>query len=227
MPAKKPPLRLSQKAKRTYRNNRPRKLRHPHIDTNNQKIFFFTKPTKQNNQPNKMNKSTLKIAAFTIIALACGINKVSAQASATASASANIVTPITITKNVDMNFGNVAVQALTGGTVVMDTVGARTPTAGVTLPAVAGTVAAAEFTIAGQASYTYAITLPASVTIYDAGSAHNMVVDNFTSNPTSTGALSTGGTETLQVGATLNVGAGQAAGAYTSSTPFTVTVNYN
>lgn len=174
-----------------------------------------------------MKNATIKIAAIALVALSFGINKANAQASATASASANIVTPISITKNVDMNFGNIAVQAGTGGTAVLAPAGTRTNTLGVTLPNVNGTVTAADFTINGQASYTYAITLPTSVTIYDAGSAHNMVVNTFTSSPSATGTLSAGGSQTLTVGATLNVGAGQAAGAYTSSTPFTVTVNYN
>jgi hypothetical protein len=174
-----------------------------------------------------MNKTTLKLAALALVALVTGINKASAQSSATASASANIVTPITITKNVDMDFGNVAVQASTGGTVVLDPASARTATSGVTLPAVTGTVTAADFTVNGQANYTYAITLPTSVTIYDAGNAHNMVVNTFTSTPATTGTLSSSGSETLTVGATLNVSAGQASGAYTSSSPFTVTVNYN
>ncbi len=53
-----------------------------------------------------------------------------------------------------------------------------------------------------------------------------MTVDTWTSSPTPTGTL-TGGTETLTVGATLNVGASQAAGTYISGTPFDVTVNYN
>jgi len=65
-----------------------------------------------------------------------------AQATATATASATIVTPITINKDVDLNFGNVAVSAITGGTVVMAPAGTRTATSGVTLPAVAGTPAA-------------------------------------------------------------------------------------
>lgn len=173
-----------------------------------------------------MNKSILKIAALSFVAIVCGINKASAQASATATASANIVTPITITKTVDMNFGNVAVHAVNAGTVALSTSGGRTAGGGVTLPAVAGTVAAAEFTVQGTANYTYAITLPASCTISD-GNSHNMTVNSFTSSPSATGTLSSSGSQTLSIGATLNVTGGQAAGAYTSSTPFTVTVNYN
>ena len=171
-----------------------------------------------------MNKTTLRISACALFLLAFG-TKASAQASATATSTATIVTPITITKTADMNFGNVAVQTATGGTVVMTPAAVRSATSGVTLPGTSGTVAAASFTVNGQASYTYAITLPSSVTLTDAAS-HSMTVDNFTSTPSATGTL-TGGTETLNVGATLNVTAAQAAGVYTSSTPFTVTVNYN
>ena len=174
-----------------------------------------------------MNKSIIKIAAIALFAVVCGINNASAQSSATASASATIVTPISITKNVDMDFGNAAVQTATGGTVVLDPAGSRTATSGVTLPAVTGTVTAADFTVNGQGNYTYAITLPTTLTISDAGNAHNMTVNTFTSTPAATGTLSSGGSQTLTVGATLNVGAGQASGTYTSASPFTVTVNYN
>ena len=167
---------------------------------------------------------SLVIAAIAIVSA----NSSFAQATATASASATIITPITIVKNTNMNFGNVAVSASLAGTVVMDPAGVRTTggAGGVTLPATAGTVAAANFTVSGQGSYTYAITLPSSCTITDAGS-HTMTVDGFTSTPSATGTLSSGGTQTLTVGATLNVAAGQAAGTYTNATGVPVTVNYN
>jgi hypothetical protein len=148
-----------------------------------------------------------------------------AQESATATATATIVTPISITKNTDMNFGNVAVQSTNGGTVVMTPASVRSATGGVTLPTTAGTVTAASFTVNGTAGYTYTITLPSSpLTITNAG--NTMTVTNFTSSPSGTGTL-TGGTQTLNVGATLNVAAAQPAGVYISGTPFTVTVNYN
>ncbi|HTL06956.1 MAG TPA: DUF4402 domain-containing protein [Chitinophagaceae bacterium] len=147
------------------------------------------------------------------------------QATATATATATIVTPISITKNVDMNFGNVAVQTGTGGTVVLTPAGARSITGGVTLPVVNGTVTAASFTVDGQGTYTYAITLPSTDLTISSGS-NSMIVNTFTSTPSATGAL-TAGTQTLNVGATLNVSAAQAAGVYVSGTPFNVTVNYN
>lgn len=146
------------------------------------------------------------------------------QVTATANASATIITPIAIIKTADMNFGNIAVNASLG-TVILTPAGGRSVTGGVTLPASAGTVAAAAFTVSGATDYIFSITLPSGpLTITDG--TNNMTVSGFTSTPTPTGTL-TGGSVTLSVGATLNVGADQVAGVYTSDTPFDVTVNYN
>ncbi len=149
-----------------------------------------------------------------------------AQETASATATATIVTPISITKDVDMNFGNVAVQSTNGGTLVLSPAGVRTTTGAVTLPTNAGTVTAASFTVNGEGAYTYAITLPSGdLTITNANS-DVMTVNTFTSTPSATGAL-TAGTQTLTVGATLHVSTAQASGTYVSATPFDVTVNYN
>ena len=147
------------------------------------------------------------------------------QASATATATATIVTPISIANAGDMNFGNVAVSA-TAGTVILAPGGTRTITGGVTLPATPGTVSAALFTVSGTPAYTYAITLPSTATTVTSG-GNTMTVTAFTSNPDATGTLDGTGSQTLQVGATLNVGISQPSGTYVSGTPFTVTVNYN
>ncbi len=151
-----------------------------------------------------------------------------AQSSATAAAGANIITPIAITKVTDMNFGNVAVSASNGGTVILSTSSNRTTggAGGTTLPATSGTVGAAEFSISGQPGYTFVITLPSSCTITD-GSGHTMTVNSFTSNPSSTGTLSSGGTQNLKVSATMLVAAAQPSGTYTNSSGVPVTVNYN
>jgi hypothetical protein len=150
--------------------------------------------------------------------------------SATATAAATIVTPIAITKTIDMNFGNVASSGALG-TVVLAPGSTRTVFGGVTLPAIIGTVTAASFDVTGQGNLTYSITLPAGNTTITSG-ANSMIVNTWTSSPTPSGTLSAGGTQTITVGATLNVAANQAAGAYSSqnaggSGPFTVTVNYN
>ena len=148
-----------------------------------------------------------------------------AQATATATATATIVSPISIIKNTDMSFGNIAVQAATGGTVVLAPAGTRTSTSGVTLPATTGTVTAAAFTVNGTGTYTYAITLPSTATLTRASGSETMIASSFTSNPSGTGALSSG-TQDIAVGATLTVAASQVSGVYTSGN-FNVTVNYN
>jgi hypothetical protein len=159
------------------------------------------------------------------LTLACLATTVRAQETASATATATIVTPISIVKDVDMNFGNVAVQSTTGGTVVLAPAGTRTRTGGVTLPTTGGTVTAASFTVSGTSGYSYAITLPSTALTITSG-ANTMTVTTFTSDPSGTGTL-TGGEQVVNVGATLNVAAGQPAGTYVSATPFDVTVNYN
>lgn len=148
-----------------------------------------------------------------------------AQVTAIANSAATIVTPISISKTADMNFGNIAVSTALG-TVVLAPAGSRSSTGGVTLPANAGTVTAAAFTVYATSAYTFTITLPSSALIIDDNNGNTMTVSAFTSNPTPTGTLS-GGSITLSIGATLNVGGSQSAGTYTSDTPFDVTVNYN
>src|SRR5476651_2008266 len=91
----------------------------------------------------KMN--TISKVLATVTAIIAFSTSSFAQATATASATATIITPISIVKNVDMNFGNVAVSASLAGTVVLNPAGTRTTggAGGVTLPSTIGTVAGA------------------------------------------------------------------------------------
>lgn len=168
--------------------------------------------------------NTKKLFASAILIIGFGAASY-AQSTATATATATVVNPISIAWVADMSFGNIAVQSGTGGTVVLAPDGTRTKTSGVTLPASAGTVSAAAFTVTGSGSSTYIITLPASVTLTRSGGSETMTASSFTSNPSGTGTLASG-TQNIAVGATLTVVAAQAAGVYTSGN-FDVTVNYN
>jgi hypothetical protein len=165
-----------------------------------------------------------------VAALLVSGNEVFAQGqsyTATASATATIVTPIQITNVLDMNFGNIAVGNA-AGTVLLSPAGGRTPSGGVTLPATTGTVSSATFNVTGEANYTYVITLPTGTFTLNGPSSNTMTIGTFTSTTTSgTATLSSGGTDGISVGATLSVGASQATGVYTSATEFPVTVNYN
>lgn len=175
-----------------------------------------------------MKTNLLSVAA--IFALALFSNKMSAQATASATATATIVSPITITNAGNMNFGIIAKG--TGGTVVLTPAGVRTAT-GTTLQT-GGTTSAASFTVGGQGTYTYGVTLPSTaytITNTTAGT-ETMTLTAFSSNPSGTagvisGAITANGTQTLLVGATLNVNSTQASGVYTNATGFPVTVNYN
>jgi len=159
----------------------------------------------------------------TILMMVLFASSVNAQVTGTATGTASVITPISISKTVDMNFGNIAVSSALG-TVVLATDNTRTKSGGVTLPVVGGTVTAAQFTVNGLGTSSFSITLPSTYTI--TSGANTMSIDAFTSTPSGSGIL-VGGTQTVKVGATLHVGASQVAGAYTNGTGFPVIVNYN
>ncbi|MDP3399314.1 MAG: DUF4402 domain-containing protein [Bacteroidales bacterium] len=169
-------------------------------------------------------KTTFKILA--VLVAIVGFSAASYGQSATATASTTIIAPLTITKSTDMKFGDVAVGASSGGTVVLSPDGTRSATGTVHFsPSNTGDISAATFNLAGVSGYTYTITLPGNTAVKVVKGSDEMTVTDFTSTPSGTGTL-TGGVGTLNVGATLNVSPGQATGAYTSTT-FTVTVAYN
>lgn len=169
-----------------------------------------------------------KLFAFSVIMIAFAANAFSQ--SATATATATIVTPITISKTgTDLSFGNIIPSTTVTGYVVVAPDGTPTYTdvTASASPTATAAVTAAVFTVTGTPDATYDITLPSGNVVLDGPGTNEMNANNFTSDPSGTGQLSNpGGTETLRVGATLNVAANQAAGTYTSA-PFTVTVNYN
>jgi hypothetical protein len=164
--------------------------------------------------------------AAAVVLILIGSVSAKAQSTATATATATIVTPITVTKVNDMNFGNVAVDATFGGTVTLTPANptSRTALGNVSLPATTGTVSAAQFLVSGNSGFTYSILLPVDITLVHSGGIEVMTADNLTSTPSGTGTL-TGGTESVFVGATLNVVGGQTSGVYSGT--FDVTVNYN
>ena len=175
-------------------------------------------------------KKITSIIAIGILSIAFSTTA-SAQVSASAPTSTTIVTPIAISNTIPMNFGNFATTPAIG-TIVLKTDGGRTKTGGVTLPGKAGTVAAAKFKVDGQADYTYAVTMPtAELTLTLGLTANKMIVNAFNSttlnNSGTLAGVLTLGTDTVSVGATLNVGASQVAGLYENGTGFAVTVNYN
>lgn len=148
-----------------------------------------------------------------------------ATTSLNSTATATILAPITLMETVTMNFGTVAGGA-NPGTVIMDTLGARSVT-GDAQALIVGPGAAGEFQITGEAGFAYGLVITEPAVLASGG--QTMTADTFTNN--SLGALPGSGVELFQVGATLHLNAAQPGGNYSTANPggstYQVTVNYN
>jgi hypothetical protein len=121
--------------------------------------------------------------------------------------------------NAQLVFGRF-VPGSSPGSVTVPASGTRTGS-GVTL--LSGAWNPASFTIADSSAKNHAVTITFSSTGLTSN-GHTMTLTNFTTSPAGTPKLSSSGTLTFLVGATLNVGANQPQGNYSGN--LTVTVNY-
>jgi hypothetical protein len=139
---------------------------------------------------------------------------------------ANIVNPITIAETRSLHFGTMSVST-SAGTCILAPAGTRTKTGGVTLTNFTPSATSAAYSVTGAANVAYNISLPtSSVTVTRSGGSQTMTITAFTSNKAGdAGTLSSTGTDSFTVGATLNVGASQVAGLYQGN--FNITVAYN
>jgi hypothetical protein len=167
---------------------------------------------------------------FVAVSMIAGYStKVMAQATENTAAAAKIVTPLSITETSSLHFGTMAVLAGTPGTCVLSTQGARTQTGGVNLSIQAPSASNAAYNVAGAVNTTYAITLPATITV--TSGTESMTINSILARTVSagvdglTGTLSASGSDSFTVGGTLNVSAGQVTGVYNGT--FDVTVAYN
>jgi len=150
------------------------------------------------------------------------------QASAAPYTFPSIATPFYITKKADMNIADLAVPPNKESLVIL------APDNTLTLdrsnktrqPAKNIAATAACFTITGLPDYTYAITIPTMCTLTD-GQGHSIKVTYFSSSPSVTGTLNSGGFQELHMGAALSIPAAQTPGDYTNSSEVLVTINYN
>ncbi len=137
----------------------------------------------------------------------------------TANVDITVAAPISISASGNMDFGTMVTTG-TAGTVTVTPAGARSS---VNVDLLGGLPSAASFDVTGKGNANYSITLPSSATL--SSGANTMTIDTFTDDAGASPKLTAGGSETFNVGATLNVGATQAAGTYSGT--FAVTVNYN
>ncbi|WP_423819021.1 DUF4402 domain-containing protein [Salinimicrobium sp. TIG7-5_MAKvit] len=159
----------------------------------------------------------MKKITLILFALITGTTFAQEEASATANAAAEIVSPIKISAQQDLNFGKVANN--TAGTVVVATNSATTES---TLDQIGSTTpSAAAFDVTAASGFSYKITMPESVSL--SSGENNIVVNAFT-NDAGNDVVGTGGIQAIGVGATLNVTEGQPTGEYSGT--FDVTVAY-
>ncbi|MEO8431432.1 MAG: DUF4402 domain-containing protein [Acidobacteriota bacterium] len=168
----------------------------------------------------KRRLSALGLAAGLLLAGGTGEAAQSSR-TVTANTGARIITAISITKLVDLEFKDI-VPGAAAGTVVMSPAGVRTSTGGATLGTGVGS-SPASFRVSGQPSARFAIVLPNSVAV--SNGVQTMTVNTFRRAPGGAGNLGAGGAQTISVGATCRVAANQAGGTYTGN--FNVTVTYN
>ena len=162
-----------------------------------------------------------------IVALAWVPCSLMAQVSSTATSigiDAKVIAPITIenTGSTSMDFGTIS-RSTAVGYVTVTPEGDRSASGGVSVLS-ASDYSAAPFTVSGEGDAAFNITLPAdgTVELTRSGGTEKMSVDGFDHNSTLT--LSSAGTESFSVGATLTIGGSQVAGEYSGS--FSVTVAY-
>ena len=157
---------------------------------------------------------TLSVAIFAFSTISFGQN----SSKASANSSVRIIQPILIEQEADMNFG-VLIANTTGYNVTLNTAPGddlRTAPAGVALTGgttYQDTPSLASFTITGEPNTSFAIALPGSVNL--SNGTVTMEVNTFRSSLGAASTIDGDGEVTLNVGATLAVGAKQASGLYT------------
>lgn len=166
-------------------------------------------------------KTRIITLALAILGFTSSTFAQSTATNATANASATLLTPLSITKDVDLNFGNIA-SSNEEGTAVLTTGGVISRTGGVAiLDGV--TPAAAKFTVIGASSETYSMQAPSSIKLRS-GSVEldlSLVYDK-----NATGNVLSSGSSTILVGGTLSIPANTVAGTYSNTTDLKITVNY-
>ena len=166
-------------------------------------------------------KSVLRYTAAGVALATFGFASSASAATANADARAEILEPLTVTLNAGdprLDFGTIALNGATGGTVALTAANVRTCAATLTC---VGTTATPNFNIQGAASRAVSISVPASITLTGTGAPMTVTLTSSVPGLTLSGA----GTGTFDVGGTLTVGNNQTAGVYTGT--MTVTVLYS
>ncbi|NJW53345.1 DUF4402 domain-containing protein [Salinimicrobium oceani] len=159
---------------------------------------------------------------FLTFLLLLNFSEITAQATASFTASATIIEPIGIKTLSNLNFAEIDPRS--GGGIILTPQGERIALGEVILEN-STAVTAASFEVKGQQGYNFSISLPSGSYSLVHGE-EQMSLQDFTSSIGREGTLGSGNA-TFRIGATLLVKAQQAPGFYSTSTPLEITVNYN
>jgi len=164
-----------------------------------------------------------KLLALFVVVL--GFSAVSfGQSSAVASATATLVTPLSILKTADLNFG-VLSSSSTIGTATISTDGTTINTTGGVKSISTLGLSAAIFDVNGANDANLTITYPTTFPIKLMNGTDEVSITAL-SNTAGTKLSSTGNLP-ITMGATLSIPANSKAGVYSNNTALSVTVNYN
>ncbi len=165
-------------------------------------------------------RNSLRLAVVGVIAAASFATSAQAATTATGTATAEVLSSLTVTAVDDLRFGQIA--ANTGGTVTVNA--DLTASSGGTLVST-GTRGPASFNVLGTPNTMVVVTLPvAPVNLTRVTGTETMSLGAFNTEPNGAFQLSGTGAGTFTVGGTLTVGNNQVAGAYTGT--FSVSVEY-
>lgn len=159
------------------------------------------------------------ISAGALAALALSTPAFAAN-TAPATATVNIVSPLTLTNNTGLNFGTI-VGPFAGETVHVDMAGVRTCPATLTCSGNAS-VSAASFTVTGTPDQGVALTIPNSVTLN--GSVSGTLSVDLSGDKPADPTLDSAGSASFSVGGVLTIPNGTVDGVYSNT--FDVTANY-
>ena len=169
-----------------------------------------------------MTNNKILLAAGAVALSTSLFSAATTAATVTAAGSSTVLTPLSIVLGgTAMNFGDVAGDADIATTVDLTVLGATNSTDGASA---AGTSSAGAFTVNGEGTLAYSISLPTNldgITLVGPGAA--MTVTDFIDSNAGASSI-VAGSDSFKVGATLTINTGQTAGAYTGN--YDVTVNY-
>ena len=161
----------------------------------------------------------LLISAGALAALALSTPALAAN-TATADATVNIVSPLSLVNDTGLNFGTI-VGPFAGEDVHVDSTGNRTCPATLTCSGNAS-VSAASFTLTGTPDQGVTLTIPDSVTLN--GSVSGSLTVDLTGDKPADPTLDGAGSATFAIGGVLNIPNGTVDGVYANT--FDVTADY-